>query len=183
MMSQIWRWPLHSPRRLLGTLLLLVLVLVVVTMAPTLWSASGRPSASPARTTDDRPAPAPTPSPSSSTAGPSPSESEDYGQALDVARQFVSAWAGNKSSFQVWYAGVAVHATDDFAQRLATVDPKNITARGVIGKLRLTDTGGGGRTEVAVLTDDGLVSVTMLRDRDHRWLVSDLQPGAQQEAG
>lgn len=182
--SQVWRWPMHSPRRLFGTLAFLIVVIAGLTALTTVTS--GRPTAAPATATSSPAGGPPAASPTDTeteTAEPSPTGSKDYGQALDVARQFVTAWASHPGDFQVWYASVAVHATDDYARRLATVDPDNVPATKVSGALRLTDTGGMNRTEVAVPTDKGLVSVTMLQDRDGSWRVSDLQPGAQTEAG
>ncbi|MEU8623068.1 hypothetical protein [Streptomyces sp. NPDC048623] len=182
LLGQLWRWPMHSPRRLLVTLLVLV---ALVAGVAALTTSPGRPSAAPAPAPSTT-APAtvsPTPTPDESSAEPSPTSSKDYGQALTVARDFVTAWSSHQPDFQVWYASVAVMATDKLAARLATVDPDNIGATGVTGPLRLTDTGSTARTEVAVPTNTGLVSVTMLLDRDGVWRVSDIEPGAQTEAG
>ncbi|ORT54198.1 hypothetical protein [Streptomyces sp. CB03238] len=176
-LHQLWRWPLHSPRRLLATVLVAVAVLVGVTALTTITS--GRPQAAPAPAASTPAGGPPAPSPTPSVL-PSPSQTtKDYGQALNVAKAFVTSWASHEKDWQTWYAHTAVHATDDFARRLGTVLPDNIEATKITGNLRLTDTSGIGRTEVAVPTDAGLVSVTLVQDRDGSWRVSDLQPGAQ----
>ncbi|WP_327359813.1 hypothetical protein [Streptomyces sp. NBC_01304] len=174
--TPIWQWPLYSVRRLVGTLLVLAALVVAVGVLIS-SSSGGRPSGAPA------PGPAtnsPSPSPSPS-ASPSPSlqPSQDLGQAIEVAKAFVTAWASHADDQQVWYAGAAQYATDRMAKKLTTVDRDNVPATKIDGKSRLTDTGGVGRTEVAVDTDAGMVSVVLVQDGKGGWQVDDLQPGAQ----
>ncbi|MGW2865621.1 hypothetical protein [Streptomyces sp. NPDC001205] len=172
-MSDLWRWPLHSPRRLFGTLA--VITLLVVGLSFLFSAGSGRHSAAPA--------PGPTPvtsSGSSPSAAPAPSvtPSQDFAAALDTAKEFTAAWASHPADWRAWYAGAAQYATDDYARLLTTVDPANIKSTKVSGPARLTDSGQG-RTEVAVPTDGGPVSVLMVDTGGGHWKVNDLRPGAQ----
>lgn len=171
----LWQWPLHSARRLIATVA--VLAAVVIGLAVLVNSPDdGTPAAD---TADARP-------PATSSAPPSPSPSatpsrpstRDYGRAIETARSFVTAWASHPKGWKTWYAGTARYTTARMAGQLATVDHRNVESTKVRGKLRLTDTGARGRTEVAVPTDAGVVSVTLLEDGG-RWRVDDLQPGAQ----
>lgn len=175
--SPLWQWPLQSPRRLLATLA--VAAAVVVALALLLNSRSSGPSsaapapASPSSSTTGAPAPSP-------SASPSPPSAKDYDQAIETARSFVKAWANHRpASVKAWYASTARYATDEMALQLTTVDYRNVPAKGITGKLRLTDTGGVGQTEVAVPTDGGMMSVSLVQDSKGGWLVSDIQPGAQ----
>ncbi|MFI5752449.1 hypothetical protein ACIBBE_42885 [Streptomyces sp. NPDC051644] len=175
----LWQWPLHSTRRLIATATVLVTAVVGVSMAVN-TSDGGRPSA----------APGPAPSPSASWTQPSASPSitpssprpsaSDFDEAMETARSFVAAWANHKApNRKAWYAGAALYATDGFAMQLTSVDYHNVPATQISGGLRLTDTGGSGRTEVAVPTDAGLMSVVLVDGGQRGWQVDDIQPGAQ----
>ncbi|MET9162072.1 hypothetical protein ABZX56_30490 [Streptomyces parvulus] len=174
----LWQWPLHSPRRLLATLT--IAVAVVVSLSLMLNSADrGQSEAAPgAPAASASPSTPATPPPSSAVPAPSPSTT-DYGQAIETAKAFVKAWANQRAgSEQAWYAGAAQFATDELARKLTTVDFRNVPANRIVGKLRLTDTGAAGRTEVAVPTDGGMVSVVLV-ESTAGWAVADIQPGAQ----
>ncbi|MFH8993131.1 hypothetical protein [Streptomyces sp. NPDC017940] len=171
------RWPLHSLRRLLLTLAVIAAAVVGLALLVNSPKGEGDPTAtSEARPPAASSAPAPRPSPSST---PSLPTARDYDRAIETARAFVTAWASHPTGWRTWYAGAARHTTDRLAAKLASVDPGNVAATKVSGRLRLTDTGASGRTEVAVPTDEGTVSVTLLEDGAGRWRVDDVQPGAQ----
>ena len=178
--SPLWQWPLQSPRRLITTLA--VAAAVVAVLAVLLNSPGGKGSSA-------APAPAPVLSPSpSATGAPAPSATpsapatKDYGEAIETARSFVQAWANHHpESTKAWYAGAAQYASDQFAAKLITVDYQRVPANRITGKLRLTDTGGIGQTQVAVPTDGGMMSVALVQDSDGGWLIDDIQPGAQAE--
>ncbi|MFC9431489.1 hypothetical protein [Streptomyces sp. NPDC056987] len=176
--SQLWRWPLENMRRFLGTIA--VLAVIVVALSTFLGSGSAQerePDAGPAPAPAYSPAPSASPSPS---VAPSVAQS-DLASALDLAREFVSAWASHPTGPKAWYVGTARFATDRMARKLLSVDHRNIDATKVSGTLRLTDTGSGsdGRTEVAVPTDAGMVSVVLVADGKGGWQVDELRPGAQ----
>ncbi|MDI3390166.1 hypothetical protein QIS99_28830 [Streptomyces sp. B-S-A8] len=175
--TPLWQWPLYSPKRLVGTLVILAVLIVGVAVLLNLSSEEGgRPQGVPAPGVSN----SPVPRPSSPSAEPTRTPTPDYGAAIDTARQFVTAWARpEEESWKAWYAGVAPYATDDLAKRLSTVDHRNVPATKVTGKSRLTDTGGVGRTEVAVETDGGMVSVVIVQAGKDSWKVADFQPGAQ----
>ncbi|WP_344077760.1 hypothetical protein [Streptomyces crystallinus] len=92
----------------------------------------------------------------------------------------MTAWAHHPADWREWYGSTARYATDQYAQLLATVDPRTISATRVLGRLRLTDTGTA-HTEVAVRTDAGMVSVVLVPATGNSggWQVQDLRPGAQ----
>ncbi|MFJ2819092.1 hypothetical protein [Streptomyces sp. NPDC087294] len=175
-----WQWPLQNSRRLLGTLAAAAMVFVALALLlnspEQRWrSADSAPAGPSSPSATGAPARSPSPTPTSS-------ETTDYGAAIDTARAFVLAWSNHKpASSQAWYAGAARYATDDLALQLTTVDYRNVPVTLITGKLKLTDTGGVGRTEVAVPTDTGMMSVQLVEDGTDGWLVGDIQPGAQAE--
>ncbi|MFF2902718.1 hypothetical protein [Streptomyces sp. NPDC057966] len=140
-------------------------------------SGGGRPTAAPG---PGSPTPSTSGAPEApSSPAPSPSESKDLSSAIETARAFVVAWADHKApTSQAWYAGAALYATDELAMQLTSVDYLTVPATRISGPLRLTDTGGVGRTQVAVPTDAGPMSVS-LTDYGQGWQVSDIQPGTQ----
>jgi hypothetical protein len=176
LIGQLLHWPLYSLRRLLTTIAVVAVIGVGLVM---LASGGGeKPAAAPAPAAPGSRSPSASGSPAPS---PSTSASPDYGQAIDIARDFVTAWASHPKDWREWYAGTAQYATDKLARQLTTVDMRNVPAHRVTGKLRLTDTGGVGQTQVAVPTDGGMVSVTLVPDTKAEWRVDELQPGAQTE--
>lgn len=171
-LSDLWRWPLHSPRRLLATLV--VIAALVVGASFLFSSGSGRPSVAPA----PGPSSAPTSLPPTPAPSVSPSASRDLSAALDTARAFTTAWASHPADWRAWYAGTARYATAAYAQLLASVDPANIQATRITGPGKLTDSGQA-RTMVALPTDAGAVSLVLVQDASGTWHVDDLRPGAQ----
>ncbi|MCD9145862.1 hypothetical protein [Streptomyces albireticuli] len=163
------RWPLHSPRRLAAVVLAVVVLLVLIgscNRQQTTTQGAAVPGRGPA-------APAPA-GPSGSAA---PGKAPDQAAALETARRFVDVWASQNTDQAAWLNALTPLTTDRLLGKLATTDPRRVPAVRA-GTAKITDTGGGQLTSVAVTTTAGAVSVRMLWAGD-RWLVGDVQPGAQ----
>jgi hypothetical protein len=173
----LWQWPLRSPRRLAGT------VLVMVAMAAALSYGLGLLGAGPtgARTPSDvaagpsGSAPVPT-----ATALPPVPELEPATlpltkappAALDVARRWARAWVRPTPGTTTgqWLDGLRGTTTDEYLGVLAAVDPTNVPAGRVIGNpkpVRVSPSS----VQVQVQTD-GPTLLVLVVDTESGWRVA-----------
>lgn len=127
------------------------------------------PASTPAPTVEDTPeAPEPT-----GSAPSSPSSTAAEGEPVEVAREFVAAWAHPKRSADDWYTAVYPLATPDFAVALKSVRPSNVPATEV-RSVRVKTVSGG--LAVVEATTDGPSVRVEVTETEAGWLVSGIAP-------
>ncbi|HEY2205449.1 MAG TPA: hypothetical protein VGH99_13340 [Pseudonocardia sp.] len=145
----LWQWPLRSPARLVGCLVVFVLLGLTVNSAlgglhlgghQTGIFASPTPAAPGAR-----PAPAPAAPPAPTRLPPVPEltpkalpPADAPKAAMTVATRWTQAWAHHPAGTTTpgWVNGLRAYTTDEYLGVLATVDPTNIPATRVTGAAR-----------------------------------------------
>lgn len=171
----LWQWPLRSPRRLGGTVLVALLLAAGLSYAIGTGSggrvgggaagASGTHSAgAPPVATALPPVPALEPATLPVTKTPP--------AALDVARRWARAWvrppAGTASG--QWLDGLRGTTTDEYLGVLAAVDPANIPAGRVLGNPKPVRVAAHS-VQVQVQTD-GPTLVVLVVETDAGWRVA-----------
>ena len=146
----IWQWPLRSPTRLVGCLVLLVALGVglnavtgLISRRPSGVDIFGSPaSAVPGATAVPKAAP-PTSAPTRlppvvELAPPVLPLSAVPAQALTVATRWTQAWATHPpgTTTEAWVDRLRPYTTDEYLAVLATVDPTNVPATRVQGTAR-----------------------------------------------
>ncbi|MDJ0345901.1 hypothetical protein QMK19_35295 [Streptomyces sp. H10-C2] len=168
-----WRWPFYSPRRLLAVVAGLAVLLIALN------TCNGSSSHQPTGHTAPSAAPAASTQPAAgATSTPPVPTASDLAAAMDTARSFVSAWASHPATHAAWVDAMRPYTTGDFAQKIATGDPRNIGPTKAL-TARVTMTGTSYRTQAAVTTDKGVVSVSLVSGDNLHWRVDNIRPGAQ----
>lgn len=132
----VWEWPLHSPARLFGCLVVLTLVLVGVSaLSGLVGHGAGRSSAALAPAA---PSAAPRVVPQGPPAELTPATlplTDTPPVALAVAQRWTQAWATHPPGVtsQAWTAGLAPYTTEEYLGVLASVDPANVPGSRVTG--------------------------------------------------
>lgn len=195
-LSPIVRWPLYSPARFIGVVLVaFVLVFVVGEVNDDEGSAAVDFTASPSVTPEP-----PSTSPAAAPAGLSPSVTPTFGAgetvdgadelavnpadrnssaaAADAAAAFVASWARPDLNRETWAAGVRPLVTADlWADGLSSTDPAStpdVTVRGEPRQVAIN-------VEEAVLdvpTTVAWVRVHLAANADGGWLVSRVEPAS-----
>jgi hypothetical protein len=146
----LWQWPLRSPARLIGCVVVLILLGIGLNSAfgllslpshghPGIFSGDGstapaatptRQAAPPAEATRLPPVPELTPE----TLAPSQAPRA----ALTAATRWTEAWARHPAgaTAQTWVNGLRPYTTDEYLGVLSTVDPANVPATRVTGPAR-----------------------------------------------
>ncbi|MBO0876790.1 MAG: hypothetical protein J2P19_25730 [Pseudonocardia sp.] len=148
----LWQWPLRSPARLIGCLVLLAAVLVGANAAFGLFpgrSTSGGVFGSPSGSVTPTPLPrslptnGPTGEPTRLPPVPELTPetlplSKAPPAALTVATRWTQAWARHPAdgTTATWVNGLRPYTTDEYLGVLATVDPANVPATRVTGPAR-----------------------------------------------
>ena len=198
--GRIWRWPLYSPRRLIGTVLVLLLVIAVpnvvlsrganpapppppaqaggTTTAPNQPGPSGTAGGLPTAGTDANGTAAPpaqsTVAPTVSPRPPRPNARQEVGA---TALAFTTAWARPDRPQAQWFAEVSKYADVEFRPQLAKTDPTEVPATKVTGVPTVVSvTFASGVVEVP--TDGGTVVVSLIHDEKDNpgWRVTDIRP-------
>lgn len=178
----LWQWPLRSPVRLAGTVVVVLAVVVGVTTALTAVQGYTARPAGPHGTsqgvaaTPTSPATvAPTPSvlppvptnvPSAQPVSTAPTE------VLQLARQWTQAWVRppEGTTTDEWLAGLRPYTTEAYLGVLTAVDPANNPATRVVGGVRAVSvTSESVQVEVPTDAVDLLVLVALTEDG---WRVS-----------
>ncbi|MFB9742551.1 hypothetical protein ACFFOU_15685 [Pseudonocardia sulfidoxydans] len=180
----LWQWPLHSPLRLVGTV-----VVVLVLAAGVSWAAtSGRSSAPSApgqntsgpSTSDGRPATAGSPSvlppvvPLNPTTLPLTAAPQ---AALAAASSWASAWVDHPAgtTTEQWLARLRPWTTDEYLGVLGSVDPGNVPASTVTGPPEATRVSPAS-VQVKVPTDT-ITLILLVVDDGSGWRVADSDEG------
>ncbi|MGD9985793.1 hypothetical protein [Pseudonocardia sp.] len=180
----LWQWPLHSPLRLLGTVVVLLALATGISWAAT----SGRspapsaPSQNPAglSTSDGRSAGGGSPTvlppvvPLSPTTLPLTSAPQ---AALAAAASWASAWVDHPdgTTTEQWLARLRPWTTDEYLGVLGSVDPGNVPARTVTGPPEATRVSPAS-VQVKVPTDT-ITLVLLVVDDGSGWRVADSDEG------
>jgi len=148
----IWQWPLRSPARLIGCVIVLLALVIVANSAfgllsgrsghsPGILYGGGDTSAPAGRTPTARAAP-----PAEATALPPVPEltprtlapAQAPRAALTAAARWTEAWARHPAgtTTQTWVNGLRPYTTDEYLGVLSTVDPANVPATKVTGPAR-----------------------------------------------
>lgn len=173
----LWQWPLRSPRRLVGTAVLLLVLAAGLTYALGTVAGgarSGSQGADPATAAPGRPAtsvpstlpPVPELAPATLPLSQTPPA------ALDVARRFARAWVRPPAGTAPgqWLDGLRGTTTDEYLGVLAAVDPTNVPASRVLGipkPVRVS----AHSVQVQVQTD-GPTLLVLVVDTDTGWRVA-----------
>ena len=146
----LWQWPLRSPARLIGTVVVLILIGLSLNSAFGLLSGpshsrpgifAGDRSTAPAATPTAQAAPPaeatrlpPVPELTPQTLAPSQAPRA----ALTAATRWTEAWARHPAgaTTQTWVNGLRPYTTDEYLGVLSTVDPANVPASRVTGPAR-----------------------------------------------
>ena len=187
------RWPLHSPRRLLGV----VAAAVAAVMLLGAINDRGEPRAvggeAPAVTStaepDDEVSSAATPSAPAtgdgtvgSTAAPAgtdafsedPAADDPIAAAQQAAAEFVADWARPDLDAESWQAGLAPRTTPELMAALADTDPANLPAVTVAGPpVAVATNAEAGVFDVPTTGEFVRVAVQLV---DGAWIVTDVQP-------
>ncbi len=133
----LWEWPLHSPVRLFGCLVVLTLVVVGVS------ALSGLVGSGPGRSSGALAPAAPSAAPRAPAAAAPPAEltpatlpvADVPPVALAVAQRWTEAWATHPPGVtpERWTAGLAPYTTEEYLAVLASVDPANVPGTRVTG--------------------------------------------------
>ncbi|MHC1557971.1 hypothetical protein ACR9E3_03395 [Actinomycetospora sp. C-140] len=131
----LWEWPLHSPARLIGVLV--VIVAVAIGISSLAGGSDGGAGSGRAL------GPAPGPAPATAPAAPQVTELSPRTLPLDqappvalaVAQRWTQAWATHPAGTTPaqWSAGLAPYTTDEYLAVLASVDPSNVPGSRVTG--------------------------------------------------
>jgi hypothetical protein len=157
--ADLLAWCLHSPRRLLGVVVVALAVLVGVIGVLQTGRSDARPG----------------PRASTSVAGALP----DTGPAVGAAVTFTRAWASKPagSSAEQWRQQLTALVTPDLARGLAATDPASLPGGQPHGTptLRFVSTASC-LVEVPLSSGRSVLVTVVLSDADGHWLVSDVQP-------
>jgi hypothetical protein len=171
----LWEWPLHSPVRLFGCLVVLTLVVVgISTVGGLLGGGSGRSSGAlgpAAPSAAARPPAAPGP-PAELTPTTLPL-ADVPPVALAVAQRWTEAWATHPPGVtpEQWTAGLAPYTTEEYLAVLASVDPANVPGARVTGPAQAVEV----RPEavrVQVPTDAVRLELLLVQSGPGDWRVS-----------
>jgi hypothetical protein len=149
----VWQWPLRSPARLIGCLVVLAVIVVGANAAfgllPGRSSSAGgvfdSPTGSVAPTPPARALPTTPPAGEPTRLPPVPELtprtlplSKAPPAALTVATRWTQAWARHPAdgTTATWVNGLRPYTTDEYLDVLATVDPANVPATRVTGPAR-----------------------------------------------
>jgi hypothetical protein len=133
----LWEWPLHSPLRLFGCLVVLTLVVVgISTLGGLAGGGGGRPSGAlaPAAPSAAARTPAAQGPPAELTPATLP-PADAPPVALAVAQRWTAAWATHPPGVtpEQWTAGLAPYTSEEYLGVLASVDPGNVPGTRVTG--------------------------------------------------
>lgn len=181
----LWQWPLRSPARLVGTLVVVVALAVGISVAaatlradePGARTAPGRPTPSVAVAPGQGAAPiTPVPTALPPVREPTPTElpvSAAAPAAIDVATRWVRAWVrpAQATTAQQWLDGLRPLTTPEYLGVLSSVDPVNIRATRQTGQVRAVSATPQ-LVRVQVPTDAFTLIVTVVDDGSG-WRVSD----------
>jgi hypothetical protein len=188
--GQLWRWPLHSPRRFFTCVAALLALIAVSNMI--LGGGGSLPpdqAAAPSGATTPTPTVTTTPFGESSfpaqsgepgptdvtpTATPRPATSDGPRQAAAMALAFTQAWADHSKPAAQWLSDVSRYADPEFAGQLASTDPRNVPATKVTGAPHPVAVYFASAS-VEVPTDAGTVVVELVSD-GHAWRAVDIHP-------
>jgi hypothetical protein len=185
----IWQWPLRSPARLAGVVVLVLAVVAGISVAAGALN-RGRDQASPigAPTSYAPGVPSSTGSPRSpipTLLPPVPDlrptslpVSEAPPAALDVARRWTQAWLRppDGTTAQQWLDGLRPLTTDEYMGVLTSVDPSNIPATKITGVVRAVQVAPQS-VRVEVPTDALKLVVVVVDDGNGGWRVADYDQG------
>lgn len=175
----LWQWPLRSPRRLGGTVLVVLALATAASYAIGSAPGLGPRTGGPAGVVAGGPSGS-TPAPGVPTALPPVPALEPQAlpvsqappAALEVARRWARAWvrpAAGTSAGQ-WLDGLRPTTTDEYLGVLAAVDPNNVPAGRVIGPPRPTRVAPHS-VQVQVQTD-GPTLLVLVVDTESGWRVA-----------
>ncbi|MGQ0483007.1 MAG: hypothetical protein ACT4O0_18525 [Pseudonocardia sp.] len=188
----LWQWPLRSPRRLIGCLVVLVAVGSGVNAATGLFGlrpgggllgSSGYPAGVvDGATPNVRPAPGgPPAAPANPPARLPPvaeltpatlPPSQAPATALTTATRWTQAWARHPpgTTTQTWLDGLRPYTTEEFLGVLASVDPANVPASRVTGSARAVLVSP--RSVRAEVPTDQLTVLVLVIDTGNGWRVA-----------
>ncbi len=174
----LWQWPLHSPRRLFGCLLVVAAVAAGLSYGVSSIT-GGAGSGGVVGGVAARPSEAPAPAPSPTALPPVPALqpatlplSKAPPAALDVAGRWSRAWVrpAPGTSTQQWLDGLRGTTTDEYLGVLAAVDPANVPAARITGSPRPTRVSPSS-VQVQIQTD-GPTLLVLVVDTDAGWRVA-----------
>ncbi|HTF49100.1 MAG TPA: hypothetical protein VK735_16770 [Pseudonocardia sp.] len=146
----LWQWPLRSPARLIGCLVVLVALVIVANSAFGLLS--GRTGGTPGIFSGGSTQPTSAATPTAEAAPAEPTRlppvpeltprtlppSQAPRAALAAAIRWTEAWARHPAgtTTQSWVTALRPYTTDEYLGVLSTVDPSNVPATRVTGPAR-----------------------------------------------
>jgi hypothetical protein len=134
----LWEWPLHSPARLFGVLVVVIALAAGVsylTGGPGGGGDGGGRALGPAPASAPRAAPAPGQAPVTELSPRTLPLTDVPPVALAVAQRWTQAWATHPpgTTPAQWSAGLAPYTTDEYLAVLSSVDPSNVPGSRVTG--------------------------------------------------
>ncbi|MCE3555171.1 hypothetical protein LWC33_27430 [Pseudonocardia sp. RS11V-5] len=176
----VWSWPLRTPLRLAGTVVVVLALAVLVSFVvgalrpPPQSPAAQEPGATTATTGARAPAsPTPTALPPVAPLAPTTLPlSAAPAQALQVAQDWATAWATHPAGTtnQQWVAALAPYTTPEYVGTLSGVDPANIPATRVTGAATATQVSPA--SVVADVPTDAVTLQVTVVDTEAGWRVS-----------
>jgi len=171
----LWEWPLHSPVRLFGCLVVLTLVVVgISTVGGLLGGGTGRSTGAlgPAAPSAAARPPA-VPGPPAELTPTTLPVADVPPVALAVAQRWTEAWATHPPGVtpEQWTAGIAPYTTEEYLAVLASVDPANVPGTRVTGPAQAVEV----RPEavrVQVPTDAVRLELLLVQSAPGDWRVS-----------
>jgi hypothetical protein len=174
----LWQWPLRSPKRLVGSLLVVLALAAGLSYGFTSINGGGR-SGGVVGGVAARPSDTARPAPSATALPPVPALapvtlplSKAPPAALDVARRWSRAWVrpAPGTSTQQWLDGLRGTTTDEYLGVLAGVDPANVPAGRVTGNPKAVRVSPSS-VQVQIATD-GPTLLVLVVDTDAGWRVA-----------
>lgn len=186
---RLWGWPMRSPTHLVGTVVLVVALMVAAgLLVPRLVDDNGAAPGSPGAAgstgaTSDSAARSP-----EGSAEPTldretlptrlseplatPTTAEPAPEALEVAKQWVTAWAAapEDGAQDAWLESLRPYTTAEFLPQLRTVDPANVEATKVVGEPKAREAYT--RSVKAEVTTDGPTLLVTVIETDDGWRVT-----------
>jgi hypothetical protein len=182
----LWQWPLRSPARLVGCLIVLLIVGIGLNAATGLLRTKhsgglfGSMGSSTGSTVPAKPGstaaparPAPTRLPPVAELTPvalPPSQAPPA--ALTAATRWTQAWAKHPegTTAEAWVKGLRPWTTDEYLSVLSTVDPANVPASKVTGSARAVSVAP--KSVRAEVPTDALTLLVLVTDTDGEWRVA-----------
>lgn len=190
----LWQWPLRSPARLIGCLVVLVGLAVGLNAATGLiggrhgglfGTVGAKPAAAPASQPGSGAAPRATPTRLPPVAELTPvalPPSQAPPAALTAATKWTQAWAKHPegTTTETWVKGLRPWTTDEYLSVLSTVDPANVPATKVTGSARAVAVSP--KSVRAEVPTDALTLLVLVTETGGEWRVAGYDRAAQPPA-